>query len=206
MGKLIHSGFRLPAFVLAAMILLAGCDQSAEKPKAPDIPRGYMPILDIEMNGHLLQFGPFAGYYFKPDSPDDLSRLRVLCFNEDFFYTRDMPENTLLFKGDAILTTLEPVEVPKTGDQRIIPVFFHQAPRAWLQSRPDPQNEFIHFHSCYDKSGPALTGYWLRHRAVAAFTYDMGQRVKEKSPLYHTVTPGMDKKFAKIIEFDRGPR
>jgi len=201
-----RSGFRLSALVIGAMILLAGCSESAQKPSDPDIPRGYMPILDIEMNGRLLQFGPFAGYYFKPDSPDDVSRLRVLCFNEDFFYTRDMPENTLLFKGDAILTTLEPVEVPQTGDQRIIPVFFHQAPRAWLQSRPDPQNEFIHFHSCYDKSGPALTGYWLRHKAEAAFTYDMGQRVNEKSPLYHMVTPGIDKNFAKIIEFDRGPR
>ena len=198
-------GIGLAALVIAAMTLFAGCSESAPKRLALDIPRGYMSTLDIEINGRVLQFGPFAGYYFKPDSPDDLSRLSVLCFNEDFFYTRDMPENTLLFEGDAILTTLESVEAPKTGDQRIIPVFFHQAPRAWLQRRPDPQNEFIHFHSCYDKSGPTLTGYWLRHRAKAAFTYDMGQRVNEESPLYHTVTPGIDKNFAKIIEFDRGP-
>src|SRR6056297_2965752 len=90
-------------------------NHSVPKPGSPDIPRGYMPILEIEMNGHLLRFGPFTGYYFKPRTPDDFSRLAVLCFNEDFFYTRDRPVNALLFKGDAALTTLEPVDVPKAG-------------------------------------------------------------------------------------------
>ena len=200
------SGIRLWILVIASMAVFAGCSESGPEPSSPDIPRGYMPTLEIEMNGHLLRFGPFAGYYFKPRTPDDFSRLAVLCFNEDFFYTRDRPDNALLFKGDAALTTLEPVDAPKEGTQRIVPIFFHQAPRTWLQSRPDPKNEFIHFHSCYDKSGPVLTGYWLRHTAVAAFTYNMGERINKKSPLYHMVKPGIDKNFAKIIEFDRGPR
>ena len=103
------------------------------------------------------------------------------------------------------MTTLENLDVKKQGDGRIFPVFFNEAPEQWIQIRPDPVDEFVHFHSCYDAAGPVLTGYWIRHRAVAAFTYDMGRRVSEKNPLYHRVTPGIDKDFARIIEFDSGP-
>lgn len=41
--------------------------------------------------------------------------------------------------------------------------------------------------------------------AVDEFTYDMGGRVGPDSPLYHEVTPGTDRDFAKIMEFDYGP-
>jgi hypothetical protein len=64
----------------------------------------------------------------------------------------------------------------------------------------------VHFHSCYNGIGPVLIGYWLRHTAAADFTYDMGGRVAENSPLYHRVQKGVDRDFAKIIEFDKGPQ
>ena len=193
--------------ILLALTVFSGCSRNTpDAAGGPDIPRGYMQTLEIEMGGQLLRFGPFMGYYFKPDTSDNLSYLNVLCFNENSFYTRDMQENALLFKGEAILTTLEPADIRRKGEGRIFPVFFDQAPQSWRQSRPGPEDEFLHFHSCYDKSGPVLTGYWLRHRGMAAFTYDMGQRVNKNSPLYHLVTSGIDRNFAKIIEFDRGPR
>lgn len=80
------------------------------------------------------------------------------------------------------------------------------SPSPWIDSRPEPRDEFLHFHSCYDARGPVLTGYWLRHEAVSEFTYDMGGRVDRESPLYHEVRPGTDKDFARIIEFDSGPQ
>lgn len=193
------------AALLFFLVFTAGCDRNHEQTVGLDLPRGYMPTLEIEKNGHLIRFGPFVGYYFKPDPLENFSRLNVLCFNEKSFYTRDLPENSLLFEGEAVMSTLEDLDLKKEGEGRIFPVFFNEAPEQWTQNRPDPMDEFLHFHSCYDAAGPVLTGYWIRHRGVAVFTYDMGQRVNKESPLYHRVTPGIDKDFARIIEFDRGP-
>jgi len=61
------------------------------------------------------------------------------------------------------------------------------------------------FHSAYDGRGAVRYGYWLAHTAKSRFTYDMGRRVDQTSPLYDPVTPGPDKQFARIIEFDHGP-
>ncbi len=116
----------------------------------------------------------------------------------------DVPENARLYEGDARF-----VQLPETGfkipdKNRINPVFFDEAPDAWKNSRPEPMDEYLHFHSCYDASGAVLSGYWLRHAAKTNFTYDMGNRVEKTSPLYHKATKGVDKKFARIIEFDQG--
>jgi hypothetical protein len=194
-------------FVFTTLIFTTGCDRNHAQTVSLDIPRGYVPTLEIEKNGHLIRFGPFEGYYFKPDSDslENFSRLTIVCFNEKSFYTRDLPENSLLFEGEAVMTTLENIDVKKEGENRIFPVFFNDAPDQWTKNRPHPIDEFVHFHSCYDAAGPVLSGYWIRHRGVAAFTYDMGRRVNKKSPLYHRVIPGIDKDFARIIEFDRGP-
>jgi hypothetical protein len=64
---------------------------------------------------------------------------------------------------------------------------------------------YVHFHSAYDGRGAVRFGYWLAHTAKSRFTYDMGGRVDQTSPRYHPVTPGPDKQFARIIEFDHGP-
>lgn len=192
--------------LLAAFVLVVGgCAQ--EKPAEMDllVPRGYMARLEINLDGRLYGFGPFVGYYFKPDDPADLSRLRLVCFNEERFYTKDLPRNAKLFEGEAVLATLPETGRPlPSGEARIQPVFFSQAPPEWLETRPAPQDEFLHFHSLHDAQGPARHGYWLRHVAVAAFTYDMGGRVGPDSPLHHEVRPGVDRDFAKIVEFDRG--
>ena len=186
--------------------IISGCNQKEHDLTAPDVPRGYVSTLEIEMNGRILGFGPFVGYYFKPESPGDLNRLTFLCFNERSFYTQDLPNNVKLFVGNGVLTRLENSEYEIPDTDRINPVFFSDASPSWLRTRPEPKDEFVHFHSCYDAQGPVLEGYWLRHEGVAKFTYDMGGRVGPESPLYHKVKPGIDKDFARIIEFDRGPR
>jgi hypothetical protein len=186
-------------------ISVAGCGQTGDTPSAPDVPRGYLPVIEIEIGDRLVGFGPFVGYYFKPQSPDDLRRLHFVCFNEKSFYTRDLPANEKIFEGDAVLTRLADVGFEIPADDRINPVIFSAAPAQWLQNRPEPKDEFVHFHSCYDATGPVLAGYWLRHRGTAEFTYDMGRRVGPDSPLYHRVISGTDKGFARIMEFDRGP-
>lgn len=202
---------RLAGTVLCCLLLMA-CQSKKVENQGVEVPRGYLSVLEIERGDRLIRFGPFAGYYFSPvrsaenpDHSDSLARLRFLCFNENSFYTRDLPENSLLFEGEALLTRLPDTGMAIPAADRINPVFFADAPEAWLQTRPEPQDAFVHFHSCYDARGPVLTGYWLSHKALAHFTYDMGGRVGPESPLYHNVSPGRDKEFAGIIEFDRGP-
>ncbi len=171
-----------------------------------EVPRGFAPRLEVFFEGHLYGFGPFVGYYFRPEDPADLTRLRFACFNERGFYASDAPVNALLYEGEAVLARLPGAgfELPTAGD-RIEPVFFPDAPAAWLATRPEPRDQFLHFHSAYDASGPTVVGYWLRHVAARAFTYDMGGRVGPGSPLYHRVSPGPDLSFPSIVEFDRGP-
>lgn len=182
-----------------------GCDTRGSSTKAgPDVPRGYVSRLEIRLDGKVVTFGPFVGYYFSPEDPSDLGRLRFVCFNERRFYTLDLPENALLFKGEARLTALPETGFRIPSEGRISPVFFPDAPRAWLDTRPEPAEEWIHFHSCHDARGAVLTGYWIRHVGAAEFTYDMGGRVGPESPLYHRVNNGPDKDFARIVEFDRG--
>jgi len=193
-------------FLVLGAILCFGCPAPQKDKKTTlKIPRGYVDRLDIQLEDRVLGFGPFVGYYFKPENPEDLTRLSFVCFNEDSFYTDDLPENAILFEGDAILTQLEDTDFPLPSDDRINPVFFGDAPRKWVNNRPRPQEEYLHFHSCYDGLGPVPAGYWFRHKAKAAFTYDMGGRIGPDSPLYHEVHPGIDQQFAKIMEFDAGP-
>jgi hypothetical protein len=187
-------------------LFVQGCGPTESEAPALKVPRGYLPVLEIELKDRLLGFGPFEGYYFKPESPDGFARIKFVCFNERTFFTKDIPENVKLFEGEAVLTRLPNVNHDLPDAARINPIFFSDAPLQWLESRPQPKDEFVHFHSCYDSQGPVLTGYWIRHEAVVAFTYDMGGRVGPDSPLYHKVMPGIDKAFARIIEFDRGPR
>ena len=193
------------AFLCA--VLIGGCSGREDKDPAPlQVPRGFVSTLDIEVADHVVRFGPFVGYYFRPTDPQDLSRLAFVCFNEDAFYTQDVPANTLLFSGDARRVTLPkgPLPKPEPGE-RMKPVFSEDIPAAWLQTRPKPRDEYVHFHSCYDANGAVKYGYWLRHVAETDFTYDMGGRVGRDSPLYHTVTAGVDKAFPRVVEFDKGP-
>ncbi|WP_321494782.1 hypothetical protein [uncultured Desulfobacter sp.] len=170
------------------------------------VPHGYMARLEQVHEGGMIGFGPFVGYYFRPDDPKDLSRLQFVCFNENRFYSSDMPDGAKLFEGTAVRTTLPLTDAVIPARDRINPVFFHEAPEDWLATRPEPGDEFVHFHSCYNGTGSVLTGYWIRHVALSEFTYDMGGWVGIKSPLYHQARKGPDRDFAKIVEFDKGPK
>jgi hypothetical protein len=164
--------------------------------------------LEVVHEGRRYRFGPFVGYYFHPVDPQNLMDLRFVVFNENAFYTLDLPSNAKLFEGRAVFTTLPDAgrDLPDVdAERRINPVFFEEAPPQWLQSRPSPREDYLHFHSCYDARGAVRHGYWLRHVGAAEFTYDMGGRVTAESPLYHRVTQGVDRNFARIVEFDRGP-
>lgn len=198
--------------LLAALLLLviAGCGKGEPPADSPSpsvpVPHGFTATLQILRDGHLYRFGPFVGYYFRPVELGNFNRVEFVCFNESGFYTSEMPIGAKLFTGQGVLAELKPIEgaVPQ-GDQRIQPVFFDDAPPTWLANRPEPQQEFLHFHSLHDAAGPALLGYWMNHRAVNNFTYDMGGRVDQTSPLWHRAQRGIDQDFPRIIEFDRGP-
>ncbi|MFZ7110685.1 MAG: hypothetical protein ACOWYE_03295 [Desulfatiglandales bacterium] len=209
MTKILNSGI-LVVFLLSISGVMLHCTSEQETggsvEQAVMVPHGYAARLEQVRDNRLIGFGPFRGYYFRPEDPKDLSRLVFVCFNEDGFYSSDMPAGAKLFEGTAVRATLPRADFEIPLKNRINPVFFADAPPEWLDRRPKPHAEYVHFHSCYDGTGPVLTGYWLRHTAIAAFTYDMGGRVEENSPLYHRVQKGVDRDFAKIIEFDRGPQ
>lgn len=186
------------------LVLSTTACRQEEAELALEVPRGYRQIIEIEQGDRLLSFGPFVGYYFRPVTPNSLERINFICFNERSFYTRDLPANARLFEGEAILQNLEDVGFALPAENRINPVVFAKAPQQWLVKRPKPQDEFVHFHSCYDARGPVLTGYWFKHIGKARFVYDMGGRVGKQSVLYHEVTKGVDRSFAHLLEFDRG--
>lgn len=194
---------------LVSWIALAACqpDLGQETQKQPPVPRGYLDRLEIQVDDRVLAFGPFVGYYFKPASGGDLTRLEFICRNERSFYTRELPDDALLYTGQARWQRLPEAHtaIPAAGGRRIVPLFFSQAPEAWRDARPRPQADYVHFHSAYDDRGAVRYGYWLRHTAKARFTYDMGGRVAPDSALYHLVEPGPDRRFARILEFDHGP-
>lgn len=185
--------------------VLAAC--SSSESGRPELPAGVLSRLEFQHEGALVGFGPFVGYYFRPVDPPDLTRLEFWCFNERRFYSSDAPENSLLFTGEARLALLPtaPDGGVLSSDKRIVPVFFDQAPPSWIETRPEPKDEFIHFHSGYNLMGPTTVGYWLRHVGQKTFRYDMGGRVGRESPLYHEVSPGLDAAFPRIVEFDHGP-
>jgi hypothetical protein len=190
---------------LAALFLVLLACGAGRSDTPAQVPRGFYAVLRIVEDGRQIHFGPFVGYYFKPATPNDLHHLTFICLNERRFYTKDLPDGALLYEGEALLTVLPPsIPIPAFDGDRMLPIFDQHIPAAWWATRPQPQDEFVHFHSCYDATGPVHTGYWLRHRAVAAFTYDMGGRVGPDSILYHRVVPGPDRQFARIVEFDSG--
>ncbi|MFO7800955.1 MAG: hypothetical protein R6V55_01530 [Desulfovermiculus sp.] len=186
------------------LTLLSPATATAEQDA--EIPRGALQGLIVEHQGRVFEFGPFVGYFFWPQESGDLSRLNFACRNEGQFYTRDLPADTLLFTGEARFVCL-PGDAPYRPEngRRMRPVFPDEIPQKWLDTRPSPQNEFLHFHSCYNAQGPVACGYWLRHKARKVFTYDMGGRVGPDSVLYHQVQPGVDTGFPLLVEFDRGP-
>ncbi len=198
-------GQRLTSLVAAGLAALAlGCDAGPGRvPLA--VPPGYQSRLEFVHDGVLLGFGQFVGYYFRADDPRDPVRVKLVCFNEQGFYASNAPVNALLYEGEAVRTRLPGAGKVPPGPDRIRPVFFPDAPAPWLATRPEPRDAFVHFHSCYARAGPVRLGFWIRHRAVRAFTYDMGGRVGPGSPLYHRVAPGTDLGFARIVEFDAGP-
>jgi hypothetical protein len=188
-----------------ALLLLMLCVSSPILAADLTPPRGYYAQLEVSHRGHRLSFGPFVGYYFKPQQGDDLTRLTFLCYNEGQFYTDQLPDGALLYRGEAVLSTLARVRPLPRGKQRITPLFFADAPPAWLQQRPAPQEEYLHFHSAHDQSGAVNTGYWLRHEPATAFNYNMGGRLSQDSPLRHNAQPGEAQNFPRTIEFDKGP-
>lgn len=196
---------RALAVLCVWVALIAGCD-AGQSAMPLSIPGGAASRLQVKLDGQLYGFGPFVGYYFRPLDAAKLDVLEFWCFNERGFYSTDAPVNALLYTGIAKLSKLAPGAggIPR-GDERIIPVFFDDAPDPWLDGRPEPKTRFVHFHSLYNTGGAVFYGYWLAHRAERAFTYDMGGRVGPASVLYHLVEAGDDLAFAHLIEFDKGP-
>ena len=197
---------RILAAVALLLLIMSGCAQSDPEPgEMPHPPRGYVERVWLNFDGLRVGFGPFVGYYFKPVEPGDLTHLEFRCYNERGFYTDDLPMNELLFTGTAHFRRLPETGHLPDGEARILPVFFPDAPAEWKATRPEPADEYPHFHSAYDATGPVRAGFWLRHVGAASFTYNMGGRLDESSVQHHRVEPGVDTEFARILEFDRGP-
>ena len=103
--------------ICIALVLMSGCRSDQEPTVDSDgsdrssdggavVPHGYMARLEQVHDGRRIGFGPFVGYYFRPGDPVDLSRLQFVCFNENKFYSSDMPNGARLYEGTAVRATL----------------------------------------------------------------------------------------------------
>ncbi len=122
----------------ACVAVMSGCrsdqgtDGSSDGPVS--VPHGYMDRLEQVHDGRMIGFGPFVGYYFRPEDPRDLSRLRFVCFNENRFYSSDMPDGAKLYEGTAVRTTLPLTDAVIPARDRINPVFFDEWPEDWFNT------------------------------------------------------------------------
>jgi len=92
-----------------------------------------MAHVEVQVDDLLLGFGPFVGYYFKPVDNGNTLRLSFRCYNEQQFYTEDLPADALLYTGTAVFTELPAQkQQPLRGQGRIEPLFFPEALAAWL--------------------------------------------------------------------------
>ena len=91
--------------ICAYTAVMSGCRSDPETDGSSGVvfvvPHGYMARLEQVHDGRMVGFGPFVGYYFRPEDPGDLSRLRFVCFNENRFYSSDMPSGAKLYEGTA---------------------------------------------------------------------------------------------------------
>ena len=86
---------------VACAVAMSGCrsDQDIDgSAGVVAVPHGYMARLEQVHDSRMIGFGPFVGYYFRPEDPSDLSRLQFICFNEKRFYSSDMPDGAKLFE------------------------------------------------------------------------------------------------------------
>lgn len=98
MRTVLKSVFFIAAFGILCLFA-QGCEKSGTNAPAPDVPRGYVSEIQVEVRDRLLNFGPFVGYYFKPEAPGDFTRLTFICFNERSFYTRDQSKKKNFLKA-----------------------------------------------------------------------------------------------------------
>jgi len=93
------------------------------------VPHGYMARLEQVHDGRMIGFGPFVGYYFRPEDPEDLSWLRFVCFNENRFYSSGIPDGAKLYEGTALRATRPGSMSPSPPMKGSIRYFFRKRPR-----------------------------------------------------------------------------
>jgi hypothetical protein len=74
-----NATFRIFFLILLSVAVMSGCrsDQERIGGDGPSggviaIPHGYMARLEQVHDGRMIGFGPFVGYYFRPEDPKDL--------------------------------------------------------------------------------------------------------------------------------------
>ena len=77
----------------------------------------------------------------------------TVCFNENRFYSSDMPDGAKLYEGTALLVTLPPTDISLPNENRSHPLFFQEAADVWRNSRPEPQDELFIFTPATTVSG-----------------------------------------------------
>lgn len=133
---------------------------------------GFDEVLSFVSNGEDFTLGPIPGHYWKQDS-DTTLLAEHYNGSEPFPWASDVTADTLLYEAEGILGTCS---------------------NGYNVDKPD-EDGFVHFHGSNEDSD---TGFWLKHTAVTAFTW---QGPPGNPDIGRNVPIGVDPLFPNICEF-----
>jgi len=197
-----------PAGLLAS--LGAGAQESCEQwarsappfdPRTP--PEGWQRIVAFTYEGELLRFGGIHGHYWRWLDPEE-GRICGLHYNTDKVHASGVADGRLLYAVEGYLVRLPIPEgqVPQPEQEGVVlQLLTGDVPLAWL-GEPRPPG-YVYWHGAYTEENRASSvGFWLKHTALIAFTFDMGG--EPGYPFVHEVKPGVDLAYPPKLNFDRG--
>jgi len=184
----------------------ASCERWARSAPAYDprsAPEGWSRILTFTYEGETLRFGGIHGHYWRWLDEDE-GRICGLHYNTDKIHASGVDDGRLLYavEGRLVRLPIPDDQVPQpVEEEAVLQLLTGDVPLTWL-GEPRPPG-YVYWHGAYTEQNRAsAVGFWLKHTALIAFTFDMGG--EPGYPFTHDVKPGVDLLYAPKLNFDRG--
>lgn len=166
-------------------------------------PEGWNRTLAFSYEGDELRFGGIHGHYWRWLDQEE-GRICGLHYNTDKVHASGVDDGRLLYavEGRLVRLPIPEDQVPQPAEEgAVLQVLTGDVPLIWL-GEPQPPG-YVYWHSAYTEQNRAsAVGFWLKHTALIAFTFDMGG--EPGYPFTRDVKPGVDLAYAPKLNFDRG--